>query len=150
MKRKHDTKMISPRLEPTQDAGGRFVRRCIAGNVVMLNMLRFHETADYSEHPNLAPSAPIGGAEAFGRYIEHTLPYLRQTGGDLMFLGEGGPFLIGPEEEHWDLVMLVRQKDVASFLAFETHEPYRAGLGHRTAAIADSRLLPLAQLALPI
>lgn len=141
--------MTSPHLEPTQDAGIRFMRRGIEGNVVMLNLLRFRETADYSDHPDLAPAAPISGAEAFDRYIRHTLPYLREAGGDLVFLGEGGPFLIGPQEEHWDLVMLVRQKDVASFLSFETHEPYRAGLGHRMAAIADSRLLPLVQLPLP-
>jgi hypothetical protein len=45
--------------------------------------------------------------------------------------------------------MIVRQNDVASFLAFETHKSYQAGLGHRTAAVLDSRLLPLAELPLP-
>lgn len=141
--------MTLPHLEPTRDAGIRFVRRGIEGPVFMLNLLRFHETADYSDHPDLAPPSPISGAEAFDRYIRHTLPYLRESGGDLVFLGAGGPFLIGPEEERWDLAMLVRQKDVASFLSFETHALYRSGLGHRAAAIADSRLLPLANLPLP-
>lgn len=97
--------MTGPYLEPAQEAGGRFVRRRIEGNVVMLNLLRFRETADYSDHPDLTPPAPISGAEAFDRYIRHTLPYLRETGGDLVFLGAGGPFLIGPEEESWDLVI---------------------------------------------
>ena len=75
------------------------------------------------------------------------MPILRETGGDLLFVGLGGPFLIGPEDEQWDLAMLVRQSSIASFLHFASHEPYLAGLGHRIAAVADSRLLPLVERA---
>ena len=64
----------------------------------------------------------------------------------MLFLGEGGPFLIGPAEERWDRAMLVRQSSVQSFMAFAGHAGYLAGLGHRTAALEDSRLLPLAEL----
>src|SRR6266700_748510 len=101
-------------LEPTQESGRAFVMRQMQGNIVMLNLLRFRQFADYSATPELAPIAPISGAAAFQRYIDHTLPYLRETGGDLIFLGAGGPFLIGPESERWDLVMLVRQQRVES------------------------------------
>lgn len=87
----------------------------------------------------------ISGAEAFQRYIEHTLPHLRESGGELMFLGSGNHFLIGPLDERWDMVMLVRQQSVASFMAFASHEAYLAGIGHRTAALEDSRLLPLSE-----
>ena len=59
-----------------------------------------------------------------------------------MFLGAGGTYLIGPPEEHWDLVMLVRQNSLADFMAFASNPAYLAGLGHRTAALEDSRLLP--------
>jgi hypothetical protein len=105
--------------------------------------------ADYTAYPELAPSSPITGAEAFDRYIQHTISFLRESGGDLRFLGAGGPLLIGPENERWDLAMLVRQSSVASFLAFARHEEYQAGLGHRAAAIEDSRLLPLTELRVP-
>jgi len=40
----------------------------------MLNLLRFREVADYRATPALAPPAPISGADAFQRYIDHTLP----------------------------------------------------------------------------
>ena len=52
-----------------------------------------------------APDAPISGAAGFQKYIDHTLPYLRESGGDLMFLGDGGKYLIGPEAEEnkWNL-----------------------------------------------
>lgn len=136
-------------LEPTQEAGRRFVQRNLAGPVEMLNLLRFRGVADYSGHPELAPARPISGAEAFNLYVEHTLPFLRETGGDLLFLGHGGPFLIGPADEHWDLTMMIRQASAASFLSFASHKGYLAGLGHRTAAVMDSRLLPLSEMELP-
>lgn len=133
-------------LQPTQESGRAFVTRHIAGEVVMLNLLRFRDIADYSAAPELAPPQPISGAEAFQRYIDHTLPHLRESGGDLLFLGNGGGFLIGPENERWDMAMLVRQRSVESFLSFASHGPYLAGIGHRTAALEDSRLLPLAEV----
>jgi uncharacterized protein (DUF1330 family) len=117
--------------------------RGIKGEVVMLNLLRFREVADYSANPELAPPAPISGAEAYDRYIVHTLPYLKKSGGDLLFMGTGGQFLIGPNDESWDLALLVRQTSVESFMAFAANEAYLSGLGHRTAAVVDTRLLPL-------
>lgn len=130
-------------LEPTQEAGRDFVMRGITGEVTMLNLLRFREIADYSATPSLAPETPISGAEAYNRYMAHTLPLLQKSGGDIVFVGEGGSFLIGPQNERWDLILLVRQKNVAAFLAFATDEAYLAGIGHRTAAVLDTRLLPL-------
>jgi hypothetical protein len=137
-------------IEPSREAGRLLVRRGIQGQIVMLNLMRFREVADYTANPELAPAAPISGAEAFERYIRHTLPFLRESGGDVMFLAAGGPFLIGPEAETWDMAMLVRQSSLASFLAFASHDGYLAGLGHRTAALEDSRLLPLTELPLPV
>lgn len=132
-------------IEPTQDSGRALFMRNIAGPVVMLNLLRLRQVADYAATPQLAPASPISGAAAFQLYIEHTLPHLRASGGELLFLGDGGAFLIGPPDERWDIAMLVRQSGVAAFMAFAGNEAYLAGIGHRTAAIEDSRLLPLVQ-----
>ncbi|SFW26171.1 DUF1330 domain-containing protein [Luteibacter sp. UNCMF366Tsu5.1] len=136
-------------LEPTQESGRLFVQRGLSGPVVMLNLLKFRDVADYSSHPDLAPAAPISGSQAFDRYVEHTLPFLWESGGDVLFLGEGRSFLIGPTDECWDRIMLIRQASVASFLSFASHAGYLAGLGHRTAAVADSRLLPVSEMRLP-
>src|SRR5262249_35368983 len=89
---------LTPYLEPTPESGRAFWQRGIAGPVVMLNLLRFRGIADYSAHPDLAPETPISGAAAFDRYVAHTLPYLKESGGELIFLGTGGGFLIGPAE----------------------------------------------------
>ncbi|MEM6437156.1 MAG: DUF1330 domain-containing protein [Cyanobacteria bacterium P01_D01_bin.115] len=129
-------------LEVSQAVGAALFSRQIEGPIMMLNLLRFREVADYSQSPELTPSAPISGAAAFDQYIDHTLPFLEKSGGELMFLGTGGTYLIGPPEEYWDLVMLVRQNSLADFMAFASNPAYLAGLGHRTAALEDSRLLP--------
>jgi hypothetical protein len=132
-------------LEPTQESGAALFRRNISGTVVMLNMLRFKEEADYSATPELKPEKPIAGREAFQKYIDHTMPFLKESGGELLLLGSGGQFFIGPEDEQWDVVMLVKQSSLASFMEFATNADYLAGIGHRTAAIIDSRLLPIVE-----
>ena len=131
-------------LEPTQAAGRDLFLRGIEGPVVMLNLLRLRTVADYSASPELAPAEPISGAAAFDRYIAHTRPFLAASGGEVLFLGAGGGLLIGPPDERWDLAMLVRQSGVAAFMAFADDPACMAGIGHRTAAVEDSRLLPLA------
>ena len=132
-------------LEPTQDQARAFFARGITGPVAMLNLLRFRAVADYSRAPELAPATPISGAAAYQRYIDHTRPFLVASGGEVLFLGTGGPYFIGPDAERWDAVLLVRQRTVADFLAFAANEAYLSGLGHRTAALEDSRLLPLVE-----
>ena len=61
----------------------------------------------------------------------------------MILLGKGGNFLIGPANERWDAVMLVRQRSVKDFIAFASNEEYMEGIGHRVAALEDSRLLSL-------
>ena len=132
-------------IDPTQEAGRAFFGKAHSGPIVMLNLLRFRRVADYAGDPELAPATPISGAEAYRRYVEHTLPFLRASGGEIMFLGKAGNFLIGPSEERWDAVMLIKQSSVASFVAFASNAEYMKGIGHRTAALEDSRLLPISE-----
>ena len=41
--------------------------------------------------------------------------------------------------------MLVRQRSVEQFFSFASNPDYLAGMGHRTAAVVDSRLLPVVE-----
>jgi len=111
----------------------------------MLNLLRFREFADYPEIPELAPKETISGEEAYQLYIKHTLPHLEKSGGEILFMGNSGHFLIGPPHERWDAVLLIRQQSVESFMAFAQDKEYLKGIGHRTAALEDSRLLPIVE-----
>ena len=130
-------------LEVSESAAVELFSRNISGEITMLNLLRFRETADYSDYPDLVPASPISGREAYERYIVHTLPFLTASGGRLLYVGEGYDYLIGPPNQGWDMAMLVIQKSLASFIAFASDEAYLAGIGHRTAAVRDSRILPL-------
>ncbi len=132
-------------LEPTQESRRVFFSQGIKGPISMLNLLRFRAVADYAATPELAPSGPISGAEAYQLYIDHTLPYLRESGGEITFFGTGGQYLIEPSEERWDAVMIVRQSSAEAFLAFATNADYLSGMGHRVAALEDSRLLPMVE-----
>ena len=90
-------------------------------------------TVDYSGFLELAPSFSINGREAYERYIQHTLPYLADSGGELIYLGEGGNYFIGPEGEDCDLVMLERQSSLYDFISFASNEDYLKGVGHLAA-----------------
>tara|TARA_B110000014_G_C19925901_1_gene478979 strand:- start:352 stop:804 length:453 start_codon:yes stop_codon:yes gene_type:complete len=130
-------------IEPTEASALSLFSREFIGPVVMLNMLKFKDVADYTAHPDLTPDEPISGREAYQKYIDHTLHLLKTSGGDINFLGERGKYFIGPQTERWDLFMLIRQNSVKDFIAFATDKDFLAGHGHRAAALEDSRLLPL-------
>lgn len=130
-------------ISPTPESIAALMARDIDGPVTMLNLLRFRETADYSDHPDLAPDGQISGEAAYAIYSEHTLPLLSDVGGKPIFMGTGGAFLIGPAEARWDRVLLIQYPNLQAFLQMTQNPQYHAGAGHRTAALADSRLLPL-------
>ena len=133
-------------LDPGDENLRLLIERAPAGTLVMLNLLRFRDVADYSNHPDLDPGRPISGREAYERYTAHTMPFLVESGGSVEFVGDGGHYFIGPTDERWDQVLLVRQAGIAEFFAFAENQDYLAGLGHREAALEDSRLLPLVPL----
>jgi hypothetical protein len=90
-------------LQPTQQSAAVLMRRNIPGEVVMLNMIRLRKIADYSSSPALKPINSISGKKAFQLYIEHTLPYLKRSGGELVLLGSSGQYFIIPSDEQWDV-----------------------------------------------
>lgn len=130
-------------LAPSDEAVRALRSRGIEGPVVMLNLLRFRKTADYTRFPDLAPGEAISGRDAYGRYGDHVAPLLAAAGGEVILSGTAAHFLIGPEGERWDAALLARYPSVDAFFAFIGDPAYLAGVGHRMAALADSRLLPI-------
>lgn len=135
------------RFVDATDENGRLVfERAIDGPVIMLNLLRFRAVADYTAAPDLAPDEPISGREAYRVYMAHTTPFLEAEGGRLRMMAEGGHPLIGPVDERWDLVLLVEYPHLERLMSMAQNDAYLAGLGHRTAALEDSRLVPLVDI----
>ncbi|MCO4764277.1 MAG: DUF1330 domain-containing protein [Myxococcales bacterium] len=130
-------------LHPNRQAFAALLQSSGDAPVVMANLLRFRDVADYANTPELAPDSPISGAEAYRRYAAHAMPFLAEAGSRVLFDGAGGDTLIGPVDERWHRVLLVEHRSASDFVAFATNEAYLEGLGHRTAALADSRLIPV-------
>jgi len=126
-------------IEPT----GADIKRIATGipmdtPVTMLNLLRFREQAAY---PEGSGHAPCTGREAYGRYSVLAEKRVRDVGGQPVFLAEGIGRFIGPEDERWDEVLLVRYPSMQAFLQMISNPEYRAETVHRSAALEDSRLV---------
>lgn len=132
-----------PYLEVSPEQGAAFFGTPDAGPVVMLNLLRFRDRADYSHAPDLEAEGGCSGREAYFLYMRDMTPLLEASGGEVLFSGTAAHFLIGPQDERWDHVLLVRQASKASFLAFASNPEAQRITAHRAAAISDSRLLPI-------
>jgi len=130
-------------IHPTPAAGQAFLTSDTQGPIVMLNLLRFRDLADYSECPTLKPDQDIRGKKAYRIYMKLATPLIEKAGSRVLFSGRSNSFLIGPPEEQWDFMLLVEHKSKEDFLAFASDQEYLKIAGHRTAALADSRLLPI-------
>ncbi len=134
-------------ITPTPEAGKQFYQSFHdKGKIVMLNLIKYKVTADYTGLDSIKPAQSLSGKEAYKLYMNHTLPALEKAGGRLLFFGKSNAFLIGPESETWDAVLLVEHQSVEQFMAFAQDADYLKTMGHRTAALEDSRLLPISQL----
>ncbi|MGE0230734.1 MAG: DUF1330 domain-containing protein [Flavobacteriaceae bacterium] len=101
----------------------------------MLNLLKFHARAQYPEDGG---DEPCGGAEAFARYGEIAIPLLKARGAEPVLVDD--LWIIGDKGE-WDRAIIIRYPNVASFTGLFEDPAYRQAARHRTAALADTRLL---------
>ncbi|MEZ5708595.1 MAG: DUF1330 domain-containing protein [Blastomonas sp.] len=108
--------------------------------IAMLNMIRYHEKAQYpSDHPYAAEA--LTGEEAYRRYGRESGPVFLRVGGSLAWGGDFQAMVIGPFSEHWDRIFVARYPSGAAFLEMVTDPDYRKAVVNRNAAVADSRLI---------
>jgi len=124
---------IAPRPDQLQEAIARVPKGV---PVVMLNMLRFRETAAY---PDARPA--ITGRAAYARYSAEASKQVTQVGGRLVWSGDAQGAVIGPPDEAWDLIFLVRYPSIEKFIAMINSPAYQAIVVHRASALKDSRLI---------
>ena len=111
--------------QPNPDQLEAFAARAGEGPVTMLNLLAF------------APD----GAERYTTYMRHVAPLLAQVGGRVHYLGRGAELLIGRDEDHWDLVLLVQYPSRGALLEMLRSPAYQAIAHHREDALTRSVLL---------
>jgi uncharacterized protein (DUF1330 family) len=106
--------------------------------VVMLNLLRFRDQADYPPGSGIEPAT---GRQAYERYSQLTFPHLRRVGGRPIWRADARACPIAPQGERWDEVILVHYPSREAFIRMISDPAYQAGTVHRTAALEDSRLI---------
>ncbi|MBU2997584.1 DUF1330 domain-containing protein [Cellulophaga baltica] len=116
------------------------------GKIVMLNLLKFRQKADYTNLGQIKPDNEVSGKEAYKLYMKNTLPELKKVGSRIIYYGKSNGFLIGPESEKWDAILIVEHESVLKFMEFAKNKNYLQNVGHRTAGLEDSRLLPSTEI----
>ncbi len=131
--------MTTRTIDPTGDDLKRIVATVAADTpVTMLNLLRFRDQAAY---PATDDAEPCSGRDAYDRYSRQALAHVRAVGGEPVVIAEVLGRFIGPDNEDWDEMLLVRYPSLSAFLAMIGNPDYQAATIHRTAALADARLI---------
>ncbi len=106
----------------------------------MLNLIRFRELADYPEgHPMHGKG--LTGAEAYAIYEQRFQELVADDGAAMVWEGPLECVVTGPAGE-WDKAFVMGYPHAGVFMAMVKNEAYvRDALPHRTAAVADSRLI---------
>jgi len=111
----------------------------------MLNLIRLRAVADYPEgHPDHGKG--LSGLEAYRAYGRTSAAVFARVGGRQVWAGRPETVLTGPAAEHWDLAFIAEYPSAGAFLAMVTDPQYREHVKHRTAGVADSRLIRLAPI----
>lgn len=126
--------MSETTLEPGEGQVAKLSESTDENPVVMVNLLKFREEAGGIDQG-------MSGAEAYGKYSIAVQPFLEDVGGKVLTAVVTADSIIGPEEAEWDMTILVLYPNRQAFLKMVTDPGYLAIAGHRTAALADSRLI---------
>ena len=65
----------------------------------------------------------------------------------IIWRGKQELMLIGPRDKAWDMVFIVRYPTAGAFLEMVTDPGYQSAVQHRRAALLDSRLIRMTELA---
>ena len=111
----------------------------------MLNLIRLRPLADYpADHPDHGKG--LTGLDAYRAYGRTSAVVFARVGGKQVWAGKPDGVLTGPLDEHWDLAFIADYPSAGAFLAMVTDPGYREHVKHRTAGVADSRLIRMAPI----
>jgi uncharacterized protein (DUF1330 family) len=114
--------------------------------VLMLNLLRFRRLAEYAPGDPEHGAPQVSGVAAYARYSQAATPIFERVGGSQFWIGKPELTLIGPADETWDSAFIARYPTAQAFVDMLRDAEYQKATRHRTAAIADSRLVRCAAL----
>ena len=131
-----------PSIEPSPEKLQRLIAEVTDDSpLVMINLLRYRDRAEY---PHGSDEPPCSGEEAYQRYGALVVPMVGEVGGKVLWRASVKQTVIGPEGEEWDAALLVQYPSHRAFLTMVSRADYLRAAVHRSAALADSRLIATA------
>jgi uncharacterized protein (DUF1330 family) len=112
------------------------------GPFVMVNLLKFKETAEYAD----GSDADLSGAKAYARYGKGIQACLAAVDGKQIYAGPVTGLMIGEVEELWDMVALVEYPSLAAMQKMMSSPEYRAIEVHRKAGLAGQLNIRTSQI----
>lgn len=111
--------------------------------IQMLNLIKLKPRADYpTDHPDHGKN--LTGLDAYRAYGRTSAEVFKRVGGHQVWAGKPEVMVTGPQDaEQWDLAFIAQYPSTAAFIEMVRDPEYREHVKHRTAAVADSRLLCL-------
>ena len=110
------------------------------GPMVMVNLLKYREKADYAADCDEA-TQNLSGLEAYHRYGAVALKCVGEAGGGVVWAGAQSFVFIGGSEQDWDEVVCVRYPSRQAFLGMIARPDYLAATYHRDAGLVRTALL---------
>lgn len=132
-------------IQPRQDQIKAFMEKAPAGELYMLNLLKFKEKAVYAD----GRKTDLSGAEAYGLYGQAVGKMLEDMGGRAVFSGIPNVMLIGDGELEWDAVAIIAYPDIEAFQNMTASKEYQEAHVHREAGLAHQLLINCVKPELP-
>ncbi|MFI4966635.1 MAG: DUF1330 domain-containing protein [Caulobacterales bacterium] len=135
-------------IDPDRQAWTAFKALPADQPIQMLNLVRLKAKAEYPQgHPDHGKA--LTGLDAYRAYGRTTAHIFKRVGGRQIWVGKPQVMVTGPQSEAWDLAFIAEYPTSDAFIEMVRDPQYRDLVQHRTAGVADSRLLRLAPVADP-
>ena len=132
-----------PHIDPSRENWEAFKALPRDTPIHMLNLIKFRAVAEYPpDHPNHGKG--LSGREAYAIYGTAFQALVADDGAAMVWQAPLECVVTGPPGE-WDEAFVMGYPDSGTFMAMVKNPRYVAeALPHRTAAVADSRLIRFA------
>lgn len=140
--------MTNAHIDPAREAWEIFKTLPRDTPIHMLNLIRLRAHADYpADHPDHGKA--LSGLDAYRAYGRTTAHLFARVGGRQVWAGKPQVMVTGPDAEAWDIAFIAEYPTSQAFLDMVRDPEYRQLVLHRSAGVADSRLLRLDPIAEP-
>ncbi len=137
----HVTPDVASILSAFRDADGE--------PVVMINLNRYHERAQYApDHPHAALG--LTGRDAYAHYGVVAQQAVQHVGGHILWAAPTREVVIGCDHDRYDEVVAVWYPSRTAFLNLTSYPGYQESHVHREAAVAQATIIAAKGSAQPL